>query len=88
MDHMDLKRWTLGLLLALLGVVVPAHAQPPSAAVLDAADNGLLVLSYHDIRDDVATTSDLDAYAVSTQNFAAHLTGCPRTATTRCRCRS
>lgn len=73
MDHMDLKRWTLGLLLALLAVVVPAHAQPPSAAVLDAADNGLLVLSYHDIRDDVATTSDLDAYAVSTQNFAAHL---------------
>ncbi len=72
MDHMDLKRWTLGLLLAMLAVVVPAHAQP-QPALLDSADNGLLVLSYHDIRDDVATTSDLDAYAVSTQNFAAHL---------------
>ncbi|WP_258224052.1 polysaccharide deacetylase family protein, partial [Stenotrophomonas sp. HMWF003] len=69
---MDLKRWTLGLLLAMLAVVVPAHAQP-QPALLDSADNGLLVLSYHDIRDDVATTSDLDAYAVSTQNFAAHL---------------
>lgn len=33
----------------------------------------LLVLSYHDIRDDVVGKGDGDAYAVSTQNFAAHL---------------
>lgn len=33
----------------------------------------LLVLSYHDVRDDVARKGDGDAYAVSTQNFAAHL---------------
>lgn len=33
----------------------------------------LLVLSYHDIRDDVAAKGDADAYSVSTQNFAAHL---------------
>ena len=33
----------------------------------------LLVLSYHDIRDDVATTGDPDGFAVSTQHFAAHL---------------
>ncbi|MEG3190753.1 poly-beta-1,6-N-acetyl-D-glucosamine N-deacetylase PgaB [Lysobacter sp. D1-1-M9] len=33
----------------------------------------LLVLSYHDIRDDVARKGDPDLYAISTQNFAAHL---------------
>ncbi len=37
------------------------------------AGNPLLVLSYHDIRDDVAPKGDADGYAVSTQNFAAHL---------------
>lgn len=37
------------------------------------AANPLLVLSYHDIRDDVAPKGDADGYAVSTQNFAAHL---------------
>lgn len=73
MRHMDLKRWTLGLLLVLLAALVPAHAQPQQKAVLDAVDNGLLVLSYHDVRDEVAVTADLDAYAVSTQNLAAHL---------------
>ncbi len=35
--------------------------------------NSLLVLSYHDIRDDVARKGDPDRYATSTQNFAAHL---------------
>lgn len=33
----------------------------------------LLVLSYHDIRDDVMDRGDPDIYAISTQNFAAHL---------------
>lgn len=33
----------------------------------------LLVLSYHDIRDDVAAKGDPDPYAVSTTNFAQHL---------------
>lgn len=37
------------------------------------ADARLLVLSYHDIRDDVALRGDPDPYATSTQNFAAHL---------------
>lgn len=37
------------------------------------AQAGLLVLSYHDIRDDVAAKGDPDRYAVSTSNFAAHL---------------
>lgn len=36
-------------------------------------DARLLVLSYHDIRDDVALRGDPDPYATSTQNFAAHL---------------
>ncbi|PSD43536.1 hypothetical protein C7E23_18110, partial [Elizabethkingia anophelis] len=42
-------------------------------ALVDAIDNGLLILSYHDIRDQVAAKGDADTYAVSTQNFAAHL---------------
>ncbi len=74
---MDLKRFITFALLALLAVLGNAHAQPlPAqlpARVLDSADNGLLVLSYHDVRDDVAVKGDPDAYAVSTQNFAAHL---------------
>lgn len=37
------------------------------------ATAALLVLSYHDIRDDVAPKGDPDRYAVSTANFAAHL---------------
>nr|WP_255516240.1 poly-beta-1,6-N-acetyl-D-glucosamine N-deacetylase PgaB [Luteimonas suaedae] len=43
------------------------------AAGATAAADELLVLSYHDIRDDVPVDGDPDAYAVSTQNFAAHL---------------
>lgn len=58
-------------LLVLLCVADVAQAQAP--VNLDSADNGLLVLSYHDVRDDVATQGDPDLYAVSTQNFAAHL---------------
>ncbi|MCF5092848.1 Poly-beta-1,6-N-acetyl-D-glucosamine N-deacetylase precursor [compost metagenome] len=69
-----LRNLTTVLLLALLFLALPAAAQRArSAAELDAADNGLLVLSYHDVRDDVLEKSDADAYAVSTQNFAAHL---------------
>ncbi|MGE8240059.1 MAG: polysaccharide deacetylase family protein, partial [Stenotrophomonas indicatrix] len=69
-----LRNLTTVLLLALLALALPAAAQrASSAAELDAADNGLLVLSYHDVRDDVLEKSDGDAYAVSTQNFAAHL---------------
>lgn len=49
-------------LLSLLATAFAARANEP-----------LLVLSYHDIRDDVAIKGDADAYAVSTQNFAAHL---------------
>lgn len=51
----------LRLLLALLlaSVAMPARA--------------VLVLSYHDVRDDVAAKGDPDAYAVSTKNFVAHL---------------
>lgn len=43
------------------------------AAELESRGDQLLVLSYHDVRDDVARKGDPDAYAVSTQNFAAHL---------------
>lgn len=43
----------------------PAEAAP--------AQRPLLVLSYHDIRDDVAAGGDPDGYATSTRNFAAHL---------------
>lgn len=47
----------MALLMAL--VALPAHA--------------LVVISYHDIRDDVLAEGDPDQFAVSTQNFAAHL---------------
>lgn len=52
------------LLLALM-LALAAHTA--------AATEDLLVLSYHDIRDHVAVDGDPDLYAVSTQNFAAHL---------------
>ena len=45
----------------------------PATRTLQVAGERLLVLSYHDIRDDVARKGDPDGYAVSTQNFAAHL---------------
>lgn len=59
------------VVLLLLAFAPPAFAQ--QALHLDAIDNGLLILSYHDIRDQVAAKGDADTYAVSTQNFAAHL---------------
>jgi poly-beta-1,6-N-acetyl-D-glucosamine N-deacetylase len=43
------------------------------ARTVQVGGNRLLVLSYHDIRNDVARKGDPDGYAVSTQNFAAHL---------------
>ncbi|WP_269790818.1 poly-beta-1,6-N-acetyl-D-glucosamine N-deacetylase PgaB [Stenotrophomonas sp. Iso1] len=64
-----------GWLLALFCLATNAHAQASTGTDinLDSADNGLLVISYHDIRDDVVRHGDPDLYAVSTQNFAAHL---------------
>ncbi len=41
--------------------------------VLALPAQALVVLSYHDIRDDVAAKGDPDPYAVSTGNFVAHL---------------
>lgn len=61
----------LSVVLCLAGVTGNALAQEKPHP--DSADNGLLVLSYHDIRDDVAQEGDADSYAVSTHNFAAHL---------------
>jgi biofilm PGA synthesis lipoprotein PgaB len=58
------RHWRLLLLLTVFCWV-------PGFSAL--AAESLLVLSYHDIRDDVAQKGDADAYAVSTQNFAAHL---------------
>lgn len=57
-------------LIVLLWFLCPGFS-PAVAAGGDIAD--LLVLSYHDIRDDVAPKGDPDRYAVSTQNFAAQL---------------
>lgn len=42
-------------------------------AALPGPAHALLVLSYHDIRDDVAPKGDADRFAVSTRNFAMHL---------------
>lgn len=74
-----LRRAAAALLLAL-PLAAPA-AQAPQDKDYSAAEaaqrenrgDQLLVLSYHDVRDDVARKGDPDAYAVSTQNFAAHL---------------
>ena len=55
-----IRAWMAAALLALMTAFAPAHAS-------------LLVLSYHDIRDDVAPKGDPDPYAVSTTNFAQHL---------------
>ena len=55
--------WMAGLVF-LFGMAWATHC---------GANEALLVLSYHDIRDDVAAEGDPDAYAVSHQNFAAHL---------------
>ncbi|WP_242107289.1 poly-beta-1,6-N-acetyl-D-glucosamine N-deacetylase PgaB [Luteimonas aquatica] len=57
------------LLLALLPVGGVAAAEPAPQS----ADQPLLVLNYHDIRDDVAPHGDADQFATSTQNFIAHL---------------
>lgn len=43
------------------------------ALLLPGRADALLVLSYHDIRDDVAAKGDPDPFAVSTRNFAMHL---------------
>jgi biofilm PGA synthesis lipoprotein PgaB len=53
--------------LALASAAWPGQAQPQPVP------NELLVLSYHDIRDEVASKGDPDGFAISTQNFAAHL---------------
>jgi len=54
--------------LLLIAGFAPAAAQAGGNA-----STPVLVLSYHDIRDDVAGTEDPDRYATDTQNFAAHL---------------
>ncbi|RDZ29669.1 poly-beta-1,6-N-acetyl-D-glucosamine N-deacetylase PgaB [Lysobacter silvisoli] len=56
--------WLLLATFLVFCLLLPAAAR---------AAEPLLVLSYHDVRDDVARKGDADAYAVSTQNFAAHL---------------
>ncbi|EEF93556.1 hypothetical protein CATMIT_01813, partial [Catenibacterium mitsuokai DSM 15897] len=82
--HAALRRVlsTAALLLALpLAALAAPVVQGPEDKDLSAAQaaerenrgDQLLVLSYHDVRDDVARKGDPDAYAVSTQNFAAHL---------------
>ena len=55
----------LASMLAAVLVLTPQRAQ---------ADTGdLLVISYHDIRDDVAPKGDGDRYAISTHNFVAQI---------------
>lgn len=59
-----LKNWLRALV--VLGLL-------QMGAVFAAEPEQLLVISYHDVRDDVALKGDADSYAISTQNFAAHL---------------
>ncbi|MEL1264744.1 poly-beta-1,6-N-acetyl-D-glucosamine N-deacetylase PgaB [Pseudoxanthomonas putridarboris] len=73
------RRFTILLsrawLLALCLLPLAASADDALAGATSVAVGGdrLLVLSYHDIRDDVARKGDPDAYAVGTQNFTAQL---------------
>lgn len=60
-----LARVLAGLLWALTMAPATRAAPAPLPQVL--------VLSYHDIRDDVAGAEDADLYAIDSQNFAAHL---------------
>ncbi len=65
MRRQRLANFLVRLLLSssLLCAFAAAAAEPASP---------LLVLNYHDVRDDVAPKGDYDAYAISTQNLAAH----------------
>ncbi|UPG84194.1 poly-beta-1,6-N-acetyl-D-glucosamine N-deacetylase PgaB [Luteibacter aegosomatis] len=54
-------------LLALIGLALPAFAQP--AAPVHAP---LIVLAYHDVRDDVGQQADRDPDATSTDHLIAH----------------
>lgn len=55
------------ILLALFGLALPAFAQPV-AAVRPA----LIVLAYHDVRDDVGSHGDRDPDAISTDHLVSH----------------
>ena len=61
------------LALCLLPLIATASGGSATAQSVTVGGDRLLVLSYHDIRDEVAPKGDPDPYAVSTQNFAAHL---------------
>lgn len=64
----------LVLLLLLLGLLPAGIAAAAGAAAQPATQpEPLLVLNYHDVRDDVAPHGDPDQFAISTQNFIAHL---------------
>ncbi|QDH70403.1 poly-beta-1,6-N-acetyl-D-glucosamine N-deacetylase PgaB [Marilutibacter alkalisoli] len=66
MSRTDMKR-TLVLALCALALLAATLVSGRAGAA------ELLIISYHDIRDDIARKGDPDQYAVSTQNFAAHL---------------
>jgi biofilm PGA synthesis lipoprotein PgaB len=55
------------ILLALLGLALPAFAQPAASV-----QPRLIVLAYHDVRDDVGLTADRDPDATSTDHLVAH----------------
>ncbi|NID14321.1 poly-beta-1,6-N-acetyl-D-glucosamine N-deacetylase PgaB [Luteibacter yeojuensis] len=57
----------LSILLALLGLALPAFAQQAAPA-----RPALTVLAYHDVRDDVRLNGDRDPDALSTDHLVAH----------------
>lgn len=68
----------LAPVMAAWGATTPSIAgntvtTPSTASGTAPPTSTLLVISYHDIRNDVAANGDPDGYATSTQNFAAHL---------------
>ena len=62
--------------LSLVGTVsVPllSHAELPKPKQLKLQDNQFVILTFHDVRDDVAKQGDRDLYAISTKNLAQYL---------------
>lgn len=65
------------LILSLLlvnGVLTPAYSQDIQQTSTTHGDikNTFVVLTFHDVRDDVAKTGDRDLYAISTENLAQY----------------
>ncbi|OAL81724.1 poly-beta-1,6-N-acetyl-D-glucosamine N-deacetylase PgaB [Acinetobacter sp. SFB] len=56
--------------IAVLAIPNLAMAENETKNAIEIPDNLFVTLTFHDVRDDVATTGDRDIYAISTKNLA------------------